>query len=90
MKFREYINESELHLIKGKEYKIDCVDDEDRNQNPPVYGKYIGTFKGRLSPNKGKDVYKFKATKDAEGFIKGEFVVGFWEVKSKITSITEV
>lgn len=87
MNFRELV-EKKLTLKKGKEYHIFPTDEPDFEANN-AWGTYIGTGKGRLSPNKGKDVYIFKATKDADAYIDGKFKVGLAFVEDGTTTIEE-
>jgi len=86
---REIVESSKIPFEVGVEYKIWQTDDPDYEPNI-AYGKYVKTGKGRLSPNKGKDVYKFKATRDADAYIKGEFHVGFWEIEAGFTAFEKV
>ena len=92
MNFRELVHQTiteKLNLKKGKEYHIFSTYEPDFEANN-AWGTYIGTGKGRLSPNKGKDVYIFKATKDADDYKDGKIKVGFWEVEQNRTKIIEV
>jgi len=83
MKFADFINESSVPYKKGKEYKIEFEDDS-------TFGEFIGTGKGKLSPNKGKDVYIFKAVIDEDDYKDGKIRVGFWEIEQNRTKIIEV
>jgi hypothetical protein len=88
--FKELLFEKELpELKKGQEYKIYDADDPDYEPNIG-YGIYIGKGKGRLSPNKGKDVYIFKATKNKDEYINGKINAGVALVKSGRIIIEEV
>ena len=73
---REIVESKKVPFEVGKEYKIWDRDDPDYEANI-AFGKYLKTGKGRLSPNKGNDVYIFQATKDKDLYGNGKFVVGF-------------
>jgi len=77
------INEKTVPYKKGTEYKIEF-------ENESAFGEFIGTGKGTLSPNKGKEVYIFKAVIDEDDYKDGKIKVGFWEIEQNRTKIIEV
>lgn len=84
--FSEYangLNEAKEKFKKGTEYKISW-------DNEMAFGEFIGTGKGTEVPNKGKDVYIFKAVIDKEYFKDGEIKVGFVELEKNIKKVIEV
>jgi hypothetical protein len=87
MSFKDLLEKSVPFKV-GKEYKI--FDTEDPTYEPNIaYGKYKGTGKGRLSPNKGKDVYIFTATKNKDEYINGIINVGFAFVEDGTITVEE-
>ena len=87
--FKELFTEEQMPFKVGVEYKFWDTDEPDFEGNI-AYGKFLKTGKGRTSPNKGKDVYIFTATKNEDSYTKGQFKIGFWEIEDKRTSYEKV
>jgi hypothetical protein len=86
-KFSDFIKDTkELKLIKNKKYLITDLDETSK----PIKGfedmphTYVGTGKGRQSPNKGKDVHIF--IDDDTGLLRK---IGFWSIESGWVIIKE-
>ncbi len=81
--------ESKIPFKVGVEYKLWDTDEPDFEANI-THGIYLKTGKGRLSPNKGKDVYIFKATKEQDSYRDGKFKIGFWQIEDGQTSFKKI